>query len=325
MEILNPHPDANLFEGYYNWRPSDPTLSCVARTGPEAGPEGIGPDGLGKPYEKFLCLYPWLEPWYTNFEKTWRPYWLGYYMRDEGWWIPLLACALYAIMIIGGRAYFKDRKAWNLRYALMLWNLSLSIFSLVGFSKLFPVVAHLLTNFSWVENLCFDPWLHSGHNEGGIWIFFFSLSKLAELFDTFFIIVHKKPLLLLHWYHHVSVLLYCWFFLIYTAPPGIYFCLMNYGVHTIMYFYYFLMSAKMKPKWLKPQVLTLIQIFQMIVGSVITFAGIYINIMNTDPHCFTKPINALPTLVMYVSYFGLFVKFFFDRYYRGKKEKMKFF
>ena len=39
-----------------------------------------------------------------------------------------------------------------------------------------------------------------------LWMSFFTVSKIFELGDTFFVVVRKRPLILLHWYHHVTVL-----------------------------------------------------------------------------------------------------------------------
>ena len=58
----------------------------------------------------------------------------------------------------------------------------------------------------------------------------------------FFVIARKKPLIFLHWYHNVTVLLYCWHSYATLAPQELYFVVMNYTVHTAMYGYYRLMA-----------------------------------------------------------------------------------
>lgn len=141
----------------------------------------------------------------------------------------------------------------------------------------------------------------------------------SELIDTFFIVVHKKPLIFLHWYHHITVLLYCYHSYVTTSPPGIFFVVMNYSVHASMYGYYFLMAIKMRPKWFNPIVITIFQISQMIVGVAVTLAGFYY--YKTDPTCGIEKENNTAAFVMYGSYLFLFLQFFFGRYSKTKGSK----
>jgi GNS1/SUR4 family len=89
---------------------------------------------------------------------------------------------------------------------------------------------------------------------------------------------------------------------------------MNYAVHSIMYFYYYLMAIKAKPKWFKSSWITIAQISQMIVGVGLTIAGCYIQYVLKPKNCYLKPENNWAALIMYGSYLFLFVQFFLQRY-----------
>ena len=60
--------------------------------------------------------------------------------------------------------------------------------------------------------------------------------QLAELLDTLFLLLRKSPVILLHWYHHATVLLYCWHAYSVRIGTGLWFAAMNYSVHALMYF-----------------------------------------------------------------------------------------
>ena len=138
----------------------------------------------------------------------------------------------------------------------------------------------------------------------------------SELFDTFFIVIHKKPLIFLHWYHHITVLLYCWHSYVTKSPPGIVFVAMNYSVHATMYGYYFLMAIKCRPKWFNPMIITFFQISQMVVGVICTVLGFYY--YSTDKDCRIEKENNTAAFVMYGSYLFLFLQFFIGRYFKPK-------
>jgi len=278
------------------------------------------------PYEEISCLYPALKYVMMPWEHVFRPYQLWDFLASHDS-IPILAVTLYFFAIFGGRAYFRDKPAWNFRTTLAAWNFFLSAFSFIGVFRMWPQMMHNFYYYSLRDNLCESPYSLLGEGSAGLWCSFFVLSKFAELFDTFFIVVHKKPLLFLHWYHHITVLLNCWHTWRMETPTGLIFCCVNFAVHTVMYFYYFLMAVKLKPKWYKPVVITVAQILQMVVGVAVCVRALFYLMVDSD--CKADTSNIILTLGMYASYLALFLKFFFDRYVfkttRLKGQKMKFF
>mmetsp|Transcript_15605 Transcript_15605/g.36100 ORF Transcript_15605/g.36100 Transcript_15605/m.36100 type:complete len:294 (+) Transcript_15605:242-1123(+) len=291
-----------------SWYPSDPTGRCLAQ------------NGVNFTYEDFACLYKdSFGRTRTQLEADYDP------MKTRDWmvanpWCPVVAIVGYGIMIGVGKLYFKDRDPWSWRRMLAVWNLGLSVFSFVGFCRVAPQLAHNLYYYKLSDNLCFDPEVAYGSDHMvGLWVQFFCLSKFPELLDTFFILIHKKSLIFLHWYHHISVLAYCWHSYVTKAPAGIFFIVMNYAVHAIMYFYYFLMAVKCKPKWFNSMYITVSQISQMVVGVIVTVSSFFL----MGEGCFIKKENNMAAFIMYGSYLMLFLSFFFERYFgKGKKQKV---
>mmetsp|Transcript_5221 Transcript_5221/g.6723 ORF Transcript_5221/g.6723 Transcript_5221/m.6723 type:complete len:317 (+) Transcript_5221:23-973(+) len=290
----------------------------------------------GVSYEDLTCLYPRLQSFYTKWEMEYDCVAGRDWMRSSPW-LPFLAVALYGIFIVWGKAAMKSSKEWNWRSIMAFWNLSLSTFSWMGLIRTLPHLIHNMYNYSLEEVFCNDPESAFGSGSTGLWVQLFILSKFPELIDTFFIVIHKKPLIFLHWYHHVTVLLYCWHSYVSSAPTGLFFVVMNYAVHAIMYGYYFLMAVGMKPKWLKGYYITAAQITQMIAGVAVTILSFYYyNKYNSgsgrrdDKHdgggtnkCYIQKENNTAAFVMYGSYLFLFLQFFVGRYTWGNLSKRK--
>jgi elongation of very long chain fatty acids protein 6 len=99
----------------------------------------------------------------------------------------------------------------------------------------------------------------------------FMYLKTPELLDTIFLILQDKPVSFLHWYHHIVTAIYCWHASYVLIPSGIVFSTMNYFVHSIMYFYYFLVVMGLR-KMIRPfaPVITLLQVSQMFIGMYVT-------------------------------------------------------
>merc|ERR1712107_597797 len=90
----------------------------------------------------------------------------------------------------------------------------------------------------------------------------FCLNQIPELGDTVFLILKRKQVRFLQWYHHAATLLFCWLALATEYTPGIWFAITNYFVHSIMYMYFCLMTFKSLQKILKviAPFITIIQI-----------------------------------------------------------------
>ncbi|XP_024882190.1 putative fatty acid elongation protein 3, partial [Temnothorax curvispinosus] len=158
----------------------------------------------------------------------------------------------------------------------------------------------------------------------GFWTWMFVLSKLPELGDTIFIVLRKQPLIFLHWYHHITVLLYSWFsYSEYTASARWY-VVMNYCVHSIMYTYYALKAMRYRPPKAISMVITTLQLAQMVIGCLINISAYqYLESGNVD--CNITRMNIHFSFAMYLSYFVLFARFFHKAYVAGKKTDKKHF
>ncbi|CAG9571259.1 putative fatty acid elongase [Leishmania major strain Friedlin] len=154
-------------------------------------------------------------------------------------------------------------------------------------------------------------------NISGLLCLVFMFSKIPEMLDTAFLVFQKKPVIFLHWYHHVTVMLYCWHAWMSPTSSGLWFVSMNYSVHSIMYFYYFVAACGYS-KLVRPvaPLITFLQIAQMVVGSIIAVYVFYMDQLGGGCDC--RSSNAKLALMMYVSYFILFSNFFRSRYMKKK-------
>jgi len=280
----------------------------------------VGPDGFT--FREPSCVFPLFEWFYFNFEKyhkcdqyscfNYIP--LKNFLESHGA-IPYIAVTLYALFCYFGKKYFAKREPLNLRNAMAAWNLFLTIYSCATVFHGLPAFHRVLTS-NIRDTLCVDPYTVYG-GSAMVWTQLFVLSKFAELFDTFFIVVHKKPLIFLHWYHHITVLVYTWVAYTEKTPSALFFGPINAMVHSVMYGYYFLMAVKMKPKWFNAIWITVAQILQMVIGVTVSIVSFYY--YKYDDECDLQPGTLVAAFFMYGSYLYLFAAFFFNRYVRGNK------
>jgi len=289
---------------------------------------------LGASFQGMIPYQPW-EIMSLHEHLQWAHWMIEY------WWLPVALSVAYLIFTFGTQAFLKDRKGLDkeLRLANAWWSVLLAVFSIAGSLRTVPMVYEIVNNRGVMHMVCGDTrfeWLVN--TPAGFWTFWFCMSKIPELLDTAFIVLRKKPLITLHWYHHFTVMLFCWQAWASCTLNGLIFAAMNLTVHAVMYTFYALAAFGYRPNNFA-MFITMGQISQMIVGTAVTtyvtldklywhpinFKDIdlalkippWFEMKTAQPDgggCFVSSSNALAGLVMYGSYLFFFVHFFIKAY-----------
>ena len=240
------------------------------------------------------------------------------------YWIPLTSVSTYFLFITLGPKIMEHRKPFDLTNTLATWNASLCLFSFIGMLKTVPMMFSVSMTQSFEQTVCTHPFDSWGTGPTGFWVMLFCFSKIPELIDTVFIVLRKKNLIFLHWYHHITVLLFCWNAYATMSATGLYFVSMNYSVHALMYGYYCLQALKKVPRSFPTVLITLSQIVQMFIGTGVCASAWYFKLKGHD--CRNEDSNLIAGGLMYGSYLYLFCAFACKRYgtaYSTKSAKMK--
>lgn len=291
----------------------------------------------------FICMLV-QQYFVTDFEVSFRAHdfmdvtiWMS-----ERVWICFAIAAFYIVSIFSIQAYLKDKPKFNLKYAMAAWNLLLCIFSFCGSVRTVPTLFDLYNRVGVYGILCengLEHWVLN--NPAGPWSVVFLWSKIPELVDTYFVVLQGKKLILLHWVHHFSVMMYSWHGASTMSYNGIVFIAMNYTVHAAMYFFYFLGALGFRPTSYA-KLLTRLQISQMVVGMAVNIYLIYylfivsplpfkdelgvpstVRSINRETdewtiddhgHCKANASNVLYSLLIYFAYFCLFLSFYIQAY-----------
>jgi elongation of very long chain fatty acids protein 6 len=236
---------------------------------------------------------------------------------DSIQWSAFSISMAYVVVIFGIKFAMKDRKPFEFRLGLQLWNLWLAVFSIVGALVTTRALFSSIVNEGFSSSYCKAGSFFQGTS--GLWSFLFCLSKIAELGDTLFIVLRKRPLMFLHWYHHVATLNYG----ILSYADGTAFnswiIWLNFSVHAIMYSYYFLAACKIRAPAAVAQCITFLQITQFIITHAVLFHVAYLVL--TGQSCDTHFGTYMFCLIMELSYVYLFGSFFYQSYIKngGKK------
>lgn len=246
---------------------------------------------------------------------------------------------VYLMAIVIGTKIMASRAPFSLKWPLILWNISLSLFSLLGFIR-------ILQEFIWTCKVSglYGAICHANKSDGpyALWSFLFTMSKVIELIDTLFIVLKRSNLIFLHWYHHSVTLIFGILAASSDLSLGRWIMAMNFFVHFFMYGYYALKQMGFYIPKMVAMLITTIQLTQMAVGLIVFSYAQWINWLPfegktataTDTvttysqaklRCETSQTTLTTGLLMYFSYLILFVQFFIKAYftksYKSKNTK----
>ena len=246
-------------------------------------------------FEKLFAQRDYADSWRNWMERNWK--------------LSVNISIGYILFVVAGTYLMRNRQKFELRLPLVLWNIFLAVFSILGSIRVLPDFIYSITTKGVVYSVCDNQY---AYGITGFWSLMFVLSKLPELIDTVFIVLRKQELIFLHWYHHTTVLIYCWFSYKDYASTGRWFMTMNYLVHSLMYSYYALRALRFRIPRFVSQIITTGQILQMIAGCYVNYVAYKAKVANQT--CNTSDENIKYSSLMYFSYFVLFFDFFIKAY-----------
>lgn len=226
------------------------------------------------------------------------------------WMLSVYASAVYVLLILAGRSWMRNKPALSLRRPLAMWNTGLAVFSFFGVMVGLPPMVTGLWERGLSHAVC--QRLLFSTPQLSLWSFLFTVFKMVELGDTMFVVLRKTPLSFLHWYHHITVMLYCWG--LFTDKPGVanWFILLNYFVHFIMYTYYAFKASGYSVPSSIAQVITVLQMSQFVVGIGVNILAYRLWVSGVE--CYLTNQVFYLAMIMYGSYLVLFLNFFYNRY-----------
>lgn len=265
---------------------------------------------LGTSYAEHNCAF-------KSCKFEWQRDCIGFFDYYHNLW--LVAAVMYLPLLFLGQRYMSTRQAINVPKAvLFIWNLSLAVFSMGCVYHILPEMIKQLGTYGLNEGVCTNNFSNIAGNQADRWRFYFAMSKLPEMFDTVWLVIRKKPVGFLHYWHHLTVMTFGWHMIFgdlsNEGGDGTYFTTMNCFVHSVMYTYYaFSTYGYLRYKKVAISITT-IQILQMVVG----LSLVIYKTTSCDSLVYWQ--NVAFSWLIYGSYLYLFCEYFFNRYFTVKSK-----
>ncbi|KAJ8359537.1 hypothetical protein SKAU_G00160620 [Synaphobranchus kaupii] len=223
-----------------------------------------------------------------------------------------VVCGVYAVTIFWVHHFMRERQKFDLRRPLVLWSLGLALFSIIGTVRTGWYMLHVLKTSGFKSSVCEQSMYRAPVCK--FWAYAFILSKVPQMGDTIFIILRKQRLIFLHWYHHITVLLYSWYCYKDQVAGGSWFMTMNYLLHSLMYSYSTLRAAGVRVPRHYAFIITTMQIAHMSMG--LTVSGLVYMWMQEDD-CPSYLDHIMWSSLMYLSYLLLISSLAYQSYFKG--------
>ncbi|NXO81178.1 ELOV6 protein, partial [Sitta europaea] len=228
---------------------------------------------------------------------------------EENWQKSFIFSVIYLTLIFGIQHFMKERKPFSLRAPLVLWSFSLTLFSFIAACRIWKLMAFLLLTKGFKQSMCSQSFYV--HPVSKLWVYLFALSKLVEMGDTLFIVLRKKKLIFLHWYHHFFTMLLSWYgYKTMTSGMG-WNAALNLSIHTVVYCYYTVTAMGIRVPRSIMILITISQILQMTAFAVVNILGFF---WKDDKICHVSWPMLLLALGLYTTLLALFYNFFVTTY-----------
>ena len=234
----------------------------------------------------------------------------------DNWHKSIIVALVYILLVFIFKYFMQSRQKFELRKLLVLWNLGLAAFSILGTIRVWPEFLYGLETYGIEYTVCDNSFYYG---VPACWLWYFLLSKTPELCDTLFVVLRKQKLIFLHWYHHATVMVLAWHSGREMASTGRWFMVMNYSVHALMYTYYALRAMKFKvPKFVN-FLITASQISQMVFGVYVCYTAYVVK--RRGERCLVSDEHIFLSMFIYGTYFILFLNFFYSTYIKSQPKR----
>lgn len=232
----------------------------------------------------------------------------------------LLTCALsYVVSIFTIKFVMRDRKPFDLQRPLAIWNAILAVFSIAGFVRMTPVFLNTIRTKG-IQHTYTEIGDLQKHPVAGYWAFLWVVSKIPELIDTLFIVLRKKPLMFMHWYHHALTGYFAFVTFYEDNAYMIWVVYLNYFIHSFMYSYYWARAVNIRVHPQFAERLTGAQIVQFLITHAVMGHLLWLVCTTSKSYAVTARGYAIGAF-MEMTYLLLWFRFYYIHYIAGGGKK----